>query len=212
MVITARSEEDLEETKRLISCSAPGVTVQVVAGDIGNLDSLSSLCSKLFEIVDTSKHKLGLLINNAGTMNDFETPFLSRTPSQIQDFMGLNLTSMMVLTTSFLTALPPPGQRYVVTISSYLGKVFVPKFNLYGVSRAARNAFVGVLKAEAPDVRQFSYSPGPCDTDLFKSTSKDLPIMQGLTPLSPKQSIEKLISLLREDKFEIGSVISYYDK
>ena len=47
-------QSDLEETKMLISCSAPRTNVHVVVGDIGNLDSLPSLCSKLFETVNTS--------------------------------------------------------------------------------------------------------------------------------------------------------------
>ena len=125
--------------------------------------------------------------------------------------MELNLTSMKVLTMSILTAFPQPGQRYVVSITALLGKVFIPRFSLYSVSRAARNAFMGMFKAESPDVRLFSYSPGPCDTDMFRSLPKDSEAVMGVTPLTPKQSIQKLISLLKEDKFETGSVIDYYD-
>ncbi len=94
--------------------------VEVVAGDMADMSSIPSLCSRILQHVNTSKHRVGLLVNNAGSMNDFQTPFLSLRPEQIQDYMGLNCTSMMVLTTHFLKAFPQPGQRIVVNITSLL--------------------------------------------------------------------------------------------
>ena len=209
-VITARNEEALEETKQLIIARAPGTSVKVVAGDLGDMDHLPSLCSQLFETIDQSRHKLGLLVNNAGTMNDFITPFLSKDMTQINSYMSVNLTSMMFLTTRFLTAFPQPGERCIVHMTSLLAQVFVPGFSLYSISRAARETFMKVLKVECPDVRLLGYSPGPCDTDMYN----DIPDSMKTSPqkLSPKQSIEKLTSILRADQFENGSVIDYFDK
>jgi len=201
--------EALEETKKSITSRAPGTSVKVVAGDLDNVDLLPSLCSQLFETIDQSRHKFGVLVNNAGTMNDFETPFLSQDPTKINSYMSLNLTSMMFLTTRFLSAFPLPGERCVVHISSLLGQVFVPGFSLYSISRAARETFMKVLKVECPDVRQFGYSPGPCNTDMYYSVPES---KRSGTPLSPKQSIDKLISILRADEFENGVVIDYFDK
>lgn len=209
LVITARSKDALEETKQLIKSQAPGIGVHVVAGDMGDVASLPSLCTLLLESIDTSKHKLGLLVNNAGTMNSFDIPFLSwNDPVQIQDYMAINFTSMMVLTTRFLSAFPPSGKRYIINMSSILATLFFPRFSLYSTGKAARNAFMGILGAEMPDVRQFSYGPGPCDTDMYRGLPKEC---AGAVPLTPKESMEKLIRLLKEDKFENGSVIDYFD-
>lgn len=213
MVLTARNKDGLEETGQLINSQAPGVSVHVVAGDIGNMASLPSLCTLLLERIDTSKHKLGLLVNNAGTMNRFEIP--GDDPQYIQDYMGLNFTSMVVLTTHFLSAFPPPGKRFVINISSLLASVFVPRFSLYSASKAARTTFMGVLGADQPDVRLLSYCPGTCDTDMYKEIPKDILVhitsVSVVVLLTSKQSIEKLVRLLKEDKFKNSSVIDYHD-
>ena len=208
VVITARNKEALDETKQLINSQAPGVSVHVVAGDIGDMTSLSSLCTLLFESIDMSKHTLGILVNNAGTMNSFNT--LWNDPGPIQDFMGINFTSMVVLTTRFLSAFPPSAKRYVINITTILATLYVSKFVLYSASRAARNAFIGVLGADLPDVRLLSYSPGPCVTDMYRSVPREL-FSADIVPLTPKQSIEKLVWVLKEDKFKNSAVIDYYD-
>ena len=210
VVITARNKQALEQTEQLIRAQAPGVGVHSVTGDMEDMDALPTLCTLLFEGIDMSKHKVGLLVNNAGTMNNLQTPFLSwNDPEKIQSYMGINFTSMVVLTTRFLSAFPTSGKRYVVNITSMLAKVFVPKFLLYSSSRAARDAFMGVLGTELPNVRQFSYSPGPCDTDMFEEVRKNEAF--DTVPLNPQQSIGKLVKLLNEDQFKNSSVVDYYD-
>ena len=210
MVITARDKKALEETKTLITSQAPAISTHIIAGDMGDMDSLPSLCSQLLELVDTTKHKQAVLINNAGTMNDFKTPFISQNdPKTIQDYFGVNFTSMVVLTTRFLSAFST-GHRYVVNISSLLSTVQAPGFLLYSASRAARNSFMGTLGAEMPDVRQLTYTPGPCDTDMYRSIPKELSKFPHKV-LTPQQSIQKLVGLLKTDQFENGSVVDYFD-
>lgn len=210
IVITARGKEDLEETKRLVTSQAPGISVHVVTGDLEDMQALPTLFSQLLAPLDTTKHKQGLLIHNAGSIDDFETPFLSLTdPEKIQNFFCANVTSMMTLTTRFISAFPT-GKHYMVHITSLLGKVFVPGFPLYSTSRAARNAFMGVLMAEMPSVRQLNYSPGVCDTDMFRSIPEKF---KGgfMNAISPEQTTQKLVKILKEDEYENGSTIDYCD-
>ena len=117
---------------------------------------------------------------------------------------------MMILTNRFLSAFPS-GERYVVNISSILGSVFVPKYGLYSITRAARNAFMGVLGVETPNVRQFSYSPGPCDTDLLRNIPKEHRVLGGKEAITTEESIKKLMGLLKKDEFKNGSMIDYFD-
>lgn len=210
MVITARDREALEETKSLIISQAPAVSVHIVPGDLGDLDTLPALCSQLLDPLDTSRHQQCMLVNNAGTMNDFDTPFaLQNDPKKIQDYLDTNFTSMMVLTTRFLSSFPGGG-CYVVHITSLLGSVFVPGYSLYSISRAARNAFMGVLGAEMPGVRQFSYSPGPCDTDMLRSIPDRLKVVSKKV-LTAEESIQKLVKILKDDQYKNSSIIDYFD-
>lgn len=210
MVLTASNKTALDETKTLINSLAPGIDVHVVPGDLGDTASLSTLCSELLKYSDTTKHQQCILINNAGTMNDFDKPFLEATdPKVIQNYMDINLTSMIILTKRFLSAFPGVPQ-YMVEITSLLGTVFIPGYSLYSISRAARNAFMGVVGAEEPDVRLLSYSPGPCDTDMLKSIPEKYRLKK-ITILTVEESIRKMVTVLREDKYKNGAIVDYFD-
>ena len=211
VVITSRNEEALEETEALIASQAPGVKVHVVPGDLGDMLTLPELCSRLLGPLDVTRHEKGVLIHNAGSIDDFDTPFLELSnPKTLQDFFGMNVTSMLVLTTRFLSAFPSSDQQHVVHITSLLGHVFVQGFPLYSIAKAARNALMGTLKAELPRNRLLSYSPGPCDTEMYKAIPQAR--KTGFAEvLTPKESIQKLVKILKEDKYENGSTVDYFD-
>jgi len=79
---------------------------------------------------------------------------------------------------------------------------------------------MGVLAIENPDVRVLSYSPGPVDTDMLQTITKES--YSEITAswfreryasnqvLSCKESINKFVQILREDKFESGANIDFY--
>ncbi len=211
VVITGRNLEGLEGTKALITSQSPGITVHVITGDLGDMKTLPALCSKLLAPADPSKHQQSLFVNNAGTLSDCNTPILSQTdPEAIQEYFGVNITSMIVLTTRFLSALPSSPQ-YVINITSLLASVFKQGYQLYSPSRAARNAFMGVLGAEMPSVRQLNYSPGPCNTDMYIGVPEKFRVGTEHV-LTAEQSIRRLLGILKEDSFESGATIDYFDQ
>ena len=81
---------------------------------------------------------------------------------------------------------------------------------MYSPAKAARHAYMGVLTAEKPDVRTLNYSPGVCITDMMKSVPKEISdaFAQKVTC---QQTIEKFVRILKEDLYENGAVIDYYD-
>ncbi len=177
---------------------------------MGDMKSLPALCKEILGHVDTSKHEQGVLIHNAGTMNEF-APLASRDdPQKIQDYFGINFTSMVVLTNHFLSTFTDGHPRYVINISSLLATVYLPGFDLYTSSRAARNAFMGSLGAEIPDVRQLTYTPGPCDTDMHRAVPQGM--IKMMSPvLTAEQSIQKFVGILKENRYKNGAIIDYYD-
>lgn len=212
VVITSRNKEALEETKALIASQAPGVKVHIIPGDLGDMLTLPDLCSRLLAPLDITRHEQGVLVHNAGSIDNFDMSFLAlNDPKTLQDFFGMNVTSMLVLTTRFLSSFPSSDQQqHVVHITSLLGRVFIQGFPLYSIVKAARNALMGMLKAELPSNRLLNYSPGPCDTEMYKAIPQTH--KSGFAELlAPKDSIQKLVKILKEDKYENGCTIDYFD-
>ena len=210
VVLIARNKDGLEETKSMIVSSSPGISVHILPLDLGDLDTLQSVCGDLLNPGDQTKHQQFILIHNAGTLDTFQSSLIELSDGKAtQKFFDINYTSMTVLTAKFLSTFPTK-QSVVIHMSSLLATVHVAGFPLYSPSRAARNAYMGVLTAENPEVRVLTYSPGPCDTDMFYSIPQH--IREGfMKVISPQESISKLASLLGENTFKNGCVIDYYD-
>lgn len=221
IVILARNMEGLTEAKQNIEALSPGVKIYPIQADVGDLDSLQVTFEKVVIHADDTTHKQFVIIHNAGSLSDITRPAIQQhDPTAIQQYFELNYTSMFVLTANFLSKFTT-GHRMVINISSLLAKVSLPSFSMYGPVRAARNALMGVLSVENPDVRFLTYTPGPCDTamtatvmeqsysDSVRKDFKELHTKK--TILSCKQSISKLIGILTKDTFENAAVIDYFD-
>ena len=211
MVLLARSRDGLEETKSLITASAPGVNVHIFSIDLGNLDHLQTLCPELMKLGDPGRHKQFILVNNAGTIDSFQYTLAQHTDGRAtQNYFDINYTSMTVITAHFLSAFPKK-RSLIVHMSSLLATVYLAGYPLYSPARAARLAFMGVLVAENPEVRVLNYCPGPCDTDMYRKIPEEM--KKGfMATLQPEESIRKLVGILSRNEFKNGCVIDYYDK
>lgn len=221
VVLLARSTEGLEETKSQITSTAPRTNVHLVQADLADLESLKSVFSQVTKSAAANQHQQYVLIHNAGTLGDLTKPMIEQTdPKAIQNHFAVNYTSVFILSGYFLSHFTS-GHRMVINISSLLAVKYLPSFSLYSSAHAARRAVIGVLTVENPDVRVLNYSPGPCETDMqtgireqsfsesvreqFKSLAADKNL------LTCRESISKMMKVLREDKFENGGVVDYFD-
>ena len=210
MVLLARNKDGLEETKSLIQSSAPGVNVHIFPIDLGDLDQLQSLCPTLMKIGDLNRHDEFIMVHNAGTIDTFDCTLAQLSDGHTtQKFFDINFTSMTVLTAHFLSTFPQKASL-IIHITSLMASVYIAGFSLYSPSRAARNAYFGVLVAENPDVRVLNYSPGPCDTEMYMKIPEE--IRKGfMTLLTSEQSISKLVKVIREDKYKNGCILDYFE-
>lgn len=210
IVLIASSKAGLEETKSMITSSSAGVSVHTFSLDLGDLDTLQSSLKDLLGPGDVTKHQQFVLVHNAGTMGTFECPLIGLSDGRAtQNYFDINYTSMTVLTAKFLSSFPTKGSL-VINITSMLATVHIAGFPLYSPAKAARNAYMGVLAAENPEVRVLNYSPGPCDTNMLHCIPKH--ISENFKKvLSPEESIFKLSRLLRENEFDNACIIDYYD-
>lgn len=152
--------EGLEKTKSSIEASSPGVRVHIVSANLQDLASIHQVFTECTAKADSSKHQQFILIHNAGSAGDITKPMSDQTdPVALQEQWALNVTSMSVLSSLFLSTFKS-GERKIVNISSLLWKVYLASFSMYSATRAARNALIGVLAVENPDVRFLTYTPG----------------------------------------------------
>ncbi len=209
-MLLARNKTGLEETKSLINSSAPGVNVHIFTVDLGDLDTLHHLCPELMKIGNVDQHDQFVLVNNAGSSDTFKCSLAQLSDGHTtQKFFDVNYTSMTMLTSHFLTVFPQK-KSLIVQITSLLATVHIAGFPLYSPSRAARNAYMGVLVAENPDVRVLNYSPGPCDTEMYRKIPEE--IKKGFrTLLTPEESISKLVTLISEDAYMNGCILDYFE-
>ena len=215
LVLVARSMEGLEATKAAISTAAPEIGVHLIQADLGELESLKSVFTEAANFADSN-----VLIHNAATTNDVTRPAIHQTdPKILQDYFGLNFTSMCVLTGHFLSRFES-GNRVVINISSAIYKVSTPSLSFYAASKSARNTFMSTLAAENPDVRIMSCAlvklfdtsmPQNVKEQTFSEDLRKYIEQQYAKNLvsSCEQIISKLVQILKEDKFENGAVLDF---
>ncbi|ELW64036.1 Sepiapterin reductase [Tupaia chinensis] len=225
LVLTARSDEALQQLEAELGAGRPGLRLVRVPADLGSQAGLQKLLGALRELPRPEGLQRLLLINNAATLGDVSKGFVDLPDAaEVNNYWALNLTSMLCLTSSLLKAFPDsPGlSRTVVNISSLCAQQPFKGWTLYCGGKAARDMMFQVLAAEEPSVRVLSYAPGPLDTDmqqLARETSVDPDMRKKLQELKTKGelvdcsvSAQKLLSLLQKDTFKSGAHVDFYEK
>ena len=109
IVLTARSADELAETRSQVDVVAPGVVVRVVIGDLSDENAVPNILSDLTNDVNPVVVEHALLISNAGSLLDparFTRQFTTSDVGMIQKFWMMNLTSQMLLSSHFMTTFP----------------------------------------------------------------------------------------------------------
>ena len=77
--------------------------------------------------------------------------------------------------------------------------------------------FFKVLAAEEPDVRVLNYAPGPVETAMrnqIVDQTWDATLAENLknnTPLSPNETVDRLVHVLALNLFKSGAHVDYFD-
>ena len=219
LVLIARNLSGLEETRRLVQEECKDIHVSLIQADLSNLDTISFTCGKALEGFDPSKHKQLLLVHNAGVLGDITRPVSQQQdPRPLTDMMTLHVTSMWLLTAKAISTAKGIASVFVLNISSLLSSVPMAGLASYSLTRAARNMFIKTLCLENTEkFRAFTYTPGACDTGMYDDITNKVcfeeskKMLEGMQLLKSPDSIQKLIKIIKDDKFENGAVIDYYD-
>jgi len=168
VIISARSQKDLQATKKEIESVAPNTNVLAVPADLTSekaVDDIYTLLKKEGIVID-------LLVNNAGVMSPF-TLIKDVEPSQWWQEITIHVNTTFLMTRGFLRQLPESSHfRPTVINTSSVGGVepglVKPGSSAYCVAKLALIRFTEFLSAENPGVRAFVYHPGGVMTGLVE--------------------------------------------
>src|SRR5699024_6650195 len=106
------------------------------------------------------------VIHNAGQDTPIGLCTQLTDVEQIDQTFRLNISSVIALNATLLTALPQNTDARILLISSGDGRGPVPGWSVYCATRAAMEYYAHVLNQEQPHLRCVSFVPGVIDTDI----------------------------------------------
>ena len=159
-----------EAKKWQLAQQALGYDIDILYADIVSFTD----CETLVALVKERYGSIDLLINNAGITRD--TTFKKMTPSQWQNVIDANLTSVYNMTRNVLPLMLDKGYGRIISISSINGeKGQVGQCN-YAASKAALYGFTKSLAQEVASkgITVNTISPGYTNTPMLSALKKSV--------------------------------------
>lgn len=129
LVITARREDRLRTLQTEIT-AAHGVTVEVVAADLGSPTGAETLIAA----VTALGRPVGVLVNNAGM--GLHGPFVSHNGARVTQMLQLNIGSLTTLTHHFARAMVAARRGRVLLVASVGAFQPSPYYAAYSATKA----------------------------------------------------------------------------
>lgn len=161
LIIVARDEAELLNTSAELKTT--GVDVITISRDLFNPEN----AFEVYDEINTKGLVVDILVNNAGQgqYGEFADTDIWRELSIIQ----LNISSLVVLTKSFLQDMLKQGEGKILNLSSIASKVPGAWQSVYHGTKAFVQSFTEAVRAEVKDkgITVTALLPGVTDTDFF---------------------------------------------
>ncbi|MFZ4163250.1 SDR family NAD(P)-dependent oxidoreductase [Streptomyces griseoincarnatus] len=159
LVLDARGEDRLAETKVLVS--AHGTRVTAVPGDVTDPAHRAELVAAAWRLGGVD-----LLVHNASALGAEPLEGLRRA-------LEVNLVAALGLVQEALPLLRTAEAGAVLVVSSDAAAEAYPTWGGYGASKAGLDQLAAVLAEEEPGLRVWSVDPGDMATDLYAAAVPD---------------------------------------
>lgn len=220
-ILVARSGDKLHEAGKELKQVSPGTQLVHHAMDLQLLDDLDGLLDMLYlHMFAPQRFSRLVFVNNAGSLGHLGPATTMSSLADMRGAIDLNVTSALWVSMRFAKFLEqnaghPPAT--LVNISSLAAIQPFPTMALYAAGKAARDMYHASLAKENPGMRIVNYAPGPLETDMTEEIRACKQLDAGLKPAfqkkleDPMDSARRLVELVKEDTFESGSHVDYYD-
>lgn len=183
IAVIARSKDKLDNLK----AEYPNTEILPLPCDVSNPSDLD----KALETIKTTWGQLDILINNAGVVSAGALEDLS--DEDIINQVSINLTGPILLTKKCLGLLKESPEGAIINVSSGLGYIAWPFYNVYAATKAGIRQFSEALTRDL-----YAY---PLHVMTIYPTSTDTPMMENAVvadmddpKMVAKRSIEGLIN------------------
>lgn len=165
VLLVARDERLLAETRDQLSKRAPGRGIHTVAGDVSDPDVCSVVATQARERLSD----LTILVNNAGVygpMGRFEEVDWAAWVEAVR----INLLGTALMCRAVVPLLRARGYGKIINLSGGGATAPLPRFSAYAASKAAVVRLTETLAEELRDVRVDvnALAPGPLNTRLLE--------------------------------------------
>lgn len=222
ILLIARNENNLIETSNKLS---KNVKVNYASVDLGVAtdEQLTEIISS--NVTDFNEFDKAILIQNAGSVGD-----VTKNTAQMNDmnywknYFALNVFSTAILNSVFMKLFNDnvKAKKYIINISSLMGVKPFKSMGYYGSGKAAREMYFKVFAEEFPQVSVLNYCPGPVETDMLvivATKAGDDEVRNSLNDsriqkktLTPEQTVNRLVKIIREQKYKSGDHVDYFDE
>jgi NAD(P)-dependent dehydrogenase (short-subunit alcohol dehydrogenase family) len=185
------SREETNGAEAIRRLNELGITnVAALTIDISDRYSVSNARQELERKISF----LDILVNNAGIAGDMPQDFVSGDMDNLRRIFDTNFFGTVQTTRAFLPLLRKSAQPAIINVSSEVGSLALrldagrntnrDKYNAYGASKTALNAFTVMLANElrAEGISVNSVTPGYTATDLNQNQGAKIP-EQGAQPI-----------------------------
>lgn len=222
VVLLARSQSGLEDTKAKILESNPGIKVIVKAIDLTkpSVEEYDEIIAGSFD--KTVNYDLAMVIHNVGTLGDVSKVSTDiESYSELENYFSTNVFAPTILNNRLLKAFPVGLKKFIVNITSKSGHVPFKSFTFYCMGKAAREMYFKCLAEEFPNLLILNYSPGPVESDMtvyaqnYSSSSELSEMFKNLreqgTILTTEMTTRKFLDIVKAGTYANGGYLDYYD-
>ncbi|XP_032676657.1 sepiapterin reductase [Odontomachus brunneus] len=222
ILLLARNLDALQEVAKNIPSKVTVDTVSINLGKSTKVELEETISHSLKETTPDIFDRV-VLVHNVGTFG------ASKLVNELTDLniwkehYDLNFFIPVVLNAVVMNMFNSTNiKKVVINVTSLYGIQAGYGCGYYCSSKAAREMFFKVFALENPDVNVLSYSPGPVETDMFYTVCENLidtsakkefnELRVTKTVLTPEQTVNRLLQILREHKYKSADHVDYYDE
>lgn len=170
LILSARSKERLQKTRRIILKKYPERRVHVLTADLSQREECFRLCREASALA--GKDGIDFVVNNAG-MGVYGL-FLETDLEKELSLIDLNVASVHILSKLFLREMVKNGHGVLLNVGSCAGFMAGPTFSSYYASksyvvRLTEAVHEELRRAESP-VNVCCLCPGPTDTAFNRNS------------------------------------------
>lgn len=193
LILVARSEDKLEELAKNLR-KRNGVDIQVIAQDLGHLNS----AEKLFEQCKKKNLNINFLVNDAGI--GLIGKFDKFSIDKIDEMLVLNVITLTKLCYLFFPDLKK-SKGTIINLASQVAFTAGPYMSSYAATKAYVLSFTEGIREEYKDegIHILSLCPGPTYTRFFERTNATPNDIQ-FKFRPPKDVVDEAFSALSKNK------------